>query len=90
MTDWAAHPQGHTFTGYPGRDLPDKIPGKHRWVTLVMHTTTADALKAASRGDQQLLDQETLISIMAGCYDCEHEWPAPEPCTAGDTWTREG
>lgn len=69
------------------KDLPDKVIGKHRWIVVALYSVTADSLKAASRGEQAVLDHENIIHILAGCYDCEEEYPAPEPCKAGDMWS---
>lgn len=86
MSDrYGARSLGHRQQALPKGRFPDKVPGKHRWMMLATYTVSAEALKLAHRpkvhDDSPILDTENLVSLMAGCIDCEEEWPAPEPCT---------
>lgn len=79
-------PGGTHFRAYDGTEMPDKVLGKHRWIVIATYAVTGEALAAASRGEDVLLDQENLVFLAPGCVDCEQQYPAPEPCPAADEW----
>jgi hypothetical protein len=54
--------------------LPDKEPGRHRWVVLATYTVPQTLLAAAMSGARVNLDHENRIGINAGCLDCEKPW----------------
>ena len=56
---------------HPERNLPDKVEGEHRWIVAVAYTI-ADPWKVGVKH----MDQENLISVSTGCYDCEQPWRA--------------
>lgn len=86
--DLRAETTDHVFDTKDKRgQMPDKVRGKHRWIVLATYTTSREQLLASSRGEQAHLDQENLVSLQAGCLDCEQPWPSPEPCRAeGFLW----
>lgn len=64
--------------------LPAKKPRQHRWVATAMFTTTEDALLT----EGSVLDQENLVTLEAGCVDCEqgygsHQRYCPAPAYTG-------
>lgn len=68
--------------------MPDKVRGKHRWIVVATYAVSSAALRGSRRGEQVHLDMENLVYLVDGCIDCEQPYPAPEPCPAGDEWSR--
>lgn len=74
--------------------LPEKEPGRHRWVLLASYTVTEEAVFAEARGDGvTYLDHENRFATSLGCIDCEQPYPHIQPgshCPAADFTTTEG
>lgn len=52
--------------------LPTKIPGKHRWIaTAAYRIHDIDVERAEDPDHQTFLDQENMIQLAIGCWDCE-------------------
>lgn len=63
---------GHVFEGVPGRDLPTKVPGKHRWIASASYVLTdLEASQALDKDVPKFLDRENLFYLGIGCWDCE-------------------
>lgn len=78
------------FENRPGGQLPDKEPGRHRWVATAAYTLTDQEAAQATAGDEPiLLDAGRLFApVQFGCLDCEHRYDevVAVPCEAGDEW----
>ena len=63
--------------GFVGAPLPERKPGEHMWVVLVMFRVNPTA-------DRYALDRENLLSVEGpGCFWCEKKWTpelAAQPC----------
>ena len=65
---------------HPERNLPPKTGGRHRWMVFA-----AFYCADPSADGPKFMDQENLISVGTGCYDCEQPWRPDntnEPCPA--------
>jgi hypothetical protein len=52
--------------------LPDKQPGEHRWIaTGAWVLRNIDVEKAHDPDTMKFLDNENLMSLSLGCWDCE-------------------
>lgn len=81
-------------TGYAGK-LPEKIPGKHRWIVMIVHVLTDQqgrdliAGKIADGTAEQITwDHENRLGVNGpGCIDCEAPMHAvaDQPCPADAT-----
>lgn len=72
------------------KNMPDKIPGRHRWITICSYTLTDTQAAAAAEGAHVTLKPEMLTAVMTGCVDCEVQYNEArlDPCAAGDEWNR--
>lgn len=62
--------------------LPDKEPGKHRWVLLCSYTVTEAAVRSEmSDGGPTYFDHENRFGTSLGCIDCEEQYPLIDPDT---------
>jgi hypothetical protein len=63
--------------------LPDKVPGKHRWMVAASYSIRADEVELAMDGEQIHLDHETRFSLVIGCFDCEQPYQLAkgQPCS---------
>lgn len=62
---------GHQFAARRG-DLPEKVPGKHRWVATAAYSLPQEMAEAADDESKiKLLDHENMIDLAIGCWDCE-------------------
>lgn len=63
---------GQAFEARPSAQLSEKIPGRHRWVaTGAWVLRDIDAEKAYDPDTMKLLDNENLMYLAIGCWDCE-------------------
>lgn len=63
---------GQRFEARPHATLPDKVPGRHRWIATAAYVLTDSAVEAAGNPDVlKFLDHENLMSLAIGCWDCE-------------------
>lgn len=63
---------GHHYEARPHAELAAKVPGKHRWIATgawVMSDLAVD--KAHDPDAMKFLDNENLMSLSIGCWDCE-------------------
>lgn len=68
----AATVPGRTYEARPYAELPKKIPGQHRWIVLASWTVGDELARDAANPDvAKFLDNENLLSLMLGCWDCE-------------------
>lgn len=67
--------------------LPEKIPGKHRWMAMAAYVLTdamvrnEQAHQAGEGGPMTILDHETRFEFSIGCWDCEQPFPVATPDT---------
>ncbi len=81
----AAASIGEQFEARPSADLPPKVEGKHRWVaTGAWVISDVDAATAFDADRMKFLDNENLMVLGIGCWDCEqplgligHDSPCP-------------
>lgn len=70
--------------------LPEKVPGKHRYVVMVTYTITRHQASAMFDGSRVVLNEESMLPPpMVGCLDCEEPYQAAKgnPCpAAGFDW----
>jgi len=60
--------------------LPAKVPGKHRWVaTGAWVLRDLDVERAHDPDTMKYLDNENLMNLSIGCWDCEKPLGAIEP-----------
>lgn len=88
---------GHEYEARPRTELGPKIPGEHRWIVTAAWRTTVDVVRDAFDPDRlKLMDNENLIELAIGCWDCEcilgdqgkpGMASADSRCAAGDEWT---
>lgn len=53
-------------------DLPEKRPGRHRWICTAAYVLSdLDVAAAYDKDTDKFLDHENLFSIAIGCWDCE-------------------
>lgn len=67
---------------HPERNLPPKRDQAHRWIAIA----TFHVADPAAEG-LKFLDQENLVFVGFGCYDCETPWGtdvASQPCIAAE------
>lgn len=63
---------GQKFEARPHAELPAKEPGKHRWVaTGAWVLRDIDAEHAYDADQLKFLDNESLMNLSIGCWDCE-------------------
>ena len=68
----AAASIGEQFEARPSADLPPKQPGKHRWIAAGSWVISdVDAAGAFDADQMKFLDNENLIYLGIGCWDCE-------------------
>lgn len=62
---------GHQFSPRRG-ELPEKVPGKHRWIATAAYSLSQEMAEAADDESKiKLLDHENMIDLAIGCWDCE-------------------
>lgn len=70
---------GQSFEARPSATLPDKQPGVHRWVaTGAWVLRDIDVEKSADADHMKFLDNENLMALSLGCWDCEQPMGAIE------------
>lgn len=63
---------GHKYEATGGAEPPPKVPGKHRWVAVGSWVLSDLAVEKAHDPDTlKFLDNENLMSLSIGCWDCE-------------------
>lgn len=63
---------GQSFEARPSAQLPDKEPGRHRWVaTGAWVLRDLDVERAYDADTMKYLDNENLMNLSIGCWDCE-------------------
>jgi hypothetical protein len=63
---------GHRYEARPHAELPPKVAGKHRWVATGAWVLSDNAVEGAHDPDlMKFLDNENLMSLSLGCWDCE-------------------
>lgn len=63
---------GHQFEARGGAELPDKQPGRHRWIATAAYVIRdVDAQRALDVDHSTFLDHENLMYLAIGCWDCE-------------------
>ena len=54
------------------RELPPKVPGKHRWMAFAQYSLSQEsARRAFDPAEEKHLDMENLLDVTLGCWDCE-------------------
>jgi hypothetical protein len=71
-------------------ELPDKVPGKHRYIVMVTYTITQHQASAMFAGSRVVLGEEQMLPPpLVGCLDCEEPYDKAKgnPCAAeGFDW----
>lgn len=63
---------GDMFEAGKFKDLPAKVPGRHRWIATATYSLSEKAVAGAyDPGELKFLDQENLAFVLIGCWDCE-------------------
>lgn len=63
---------GHHYEARPHAELPPKEPGRHRWIAAGSWVISQDVAASAFDADQlKFLDNENLMHLSIGCWDCE-------------------
>jgi hypothetical protein len=63
---------GQKYEARPAAQLPAKVAGQHRWVaTGAWVLRSIDVEKAMDADTMKLLDNENLMHLSIGCWDCE-------------------
>ena len=63
---------GHKYEARPHAELAKKVPGKHRWVATGAWVMSDPAVEKAHDPDtMKFLDNENLMYLSIGCWDCE-------------------
>jgi hypothetical protein len=63
---------GHKYEARPHAELPEKRPGEHRWIATGAWVLSNEAVEKASDPDTlKFLDNENLMNLSIGCWDCE-------------------
>lgn len=53
-------------------ELPDKVTGQHRWVATAAYVVKTPDVKGAFDPEHlTFLDNENLMNLSLGCWDCE-------------------
>ena len=53
-------------------DYEPDAPGRHVWIATSVHRVSeAGAYRSLRPGESVLLDQESVIDVMVGCFVCE-------------------
>lgn len=63
-------------------ELPDRVPGEHRWIATAGFHVTEEAVRRAHTGDPAdftYLDHENLFVLGLACYDCEQPLGVIQP-----------
>lgn len=64
--------EGSTYEAVGHAELPSKVPGEHRWVASASWVLSLDQVEHATDVDRiKLMDQENLMYLGIGCWDCE-------------------
>lgn len=67
----AAAAIGHQYEATGHRELPAKVPGKHRWIASGSLLSDLAVEKAHDPDTLKFLDNENLMYLGIGCWDCE-------------------
>ena len=71
---------GDWYEARKPKELPPKVPGRHRWIAIASYTMTVESVRVARDADiPKYLDQENLFMLAVGCYDCERQLGDIEP-----------
>lgn len=71
---------GHKYEATGHRELPAKVPGKHRWVATGAWVLSDLAVEKAHDPDtMKFLDNENLMNLSIGCWDCEQPLGVVQP-----------
>src|SRR6478735_5155868 len=69
----------------PSRELPPKQPGVHRWIATACYVLSDEAMSHAGDDTPKYMDNENLMDVSFGCWDCEKPYGVIQPgstCTA--------
>jgi len=76
----AAASLGQDYEARPAAQLPAKRPGKHRWIATGAWILSDLAVTNARDPDlPKFLDNENLMTLSIGCWDCEQPLGVIEP-----------
>jgi hypothetical protein len=71
---------GQKYEARPAAELAPKRPGVHRWIATGAWVLSDDAVIAAHDADTlKFLDNENLMALSIGCWDCEAPLGAIQP-----------
>lgn len=80
---------GHRYEARPHADLPPKRLGQHRWIASGAWVLSEPVVEKAHDADtMKFLDNENLMHLGIGCWDCEQPLGVIQPgstCPAGAT-----
>lgn len=70
---------GHQFEARPSRELRTKRPGQHRWIATAAYVLSDEAVNAGDPSAMKFLDNENLMHLAIGCWDCEQPLGVIQP-----------
>lgn len=84
-----AAPTGAFTEARPMAQMPEKVPGKHRWIAMACYIVPDEMAAGAHDADQlKFLDNEVMYDLSIGCWDCEKQLGAgPMQACAGSLCT---
>lgn len=72
-----ARSTGQYDDAIPSAVLPDKVPGKHRWIVTAIYTVDENTVRHANDPTHvKYMDHESLIMLGLCCWDCERLFPS--------------
>jgi hypothetical protein len=73
---------GHRYEARPHAELSPKEAGKHRWIASGAWVLSGEMVEGAHDPDlYKLLDNENLMHLAIGCWDCEQPLGLIQPGT---------
>ncbi len=68
----ASQLDGHQYEAVGRAELPEKVAGEHRWTAVASWVLSLDQVEHAMDADRlKIMDQENLMYLAIGCFDCE-------------------
>lgn len=63
---------GPHYEARPRRELPEKVPGKHRWIATAVWVIGEPMVETMEDPDtMKFLDAENIMELGVMCWDCE-------------------
>lgn len=66
---------GRTHRSTPMAELPDRVPGRHRWVAVAGYVLTDDQARLGAEGATQVVLSPNMLYVFGiSCIDCERPY----------------